>query len=313
MPLGASILDLLPIPPGTQSAIPSGLRSFLECFTAVDLTSGWHSARRVPLRLDARRAPAGCNRQPRHLYRRRPRHGAAALVGQPDAGQDAHRQRRDRAHQGRLRRSAARQHQPQRYGCGDRLHRPGSHSAPQRHPKPRYARRGAPLPSQERLGLVGVTQRRLGDGRREHRSRRRVGVGRQHAPVAAWAVFRFVARGGGVRRGQLVRARHSVERVPRAARSGPAGPAQHADSAGGHEFVALLRRLADGGGAGRLALGAIAPAPSTETPTATDLLLWNPDGSVTSDFELDGWMAGRGGCAHDDGLSGSGRPRPTLA
>jgi hypothetical protein len=39
MPLGASILDLLPIPPGTQSAIPSGLRSFLERFAAVDLTS----------------------------------------------------------------------------------------------------------------------------------------------------------------------------------------------------------------------------------------------------------------------------------
>ena len=39
MPLGASILDLLPIPPGTQSAIPSGLRSFLENFAAVDLTS----------------------------------------------------------------------------------------------------------------------------------------------------------------------------------------------------------------------------------------------------------------------------------
>lgn len=39
MPLGASILDLLPIPPGTQSAVPTWLRSFLERFTAVDLGS----------------------------------------------------------------------------------------------------------------------------------------------------------------------------------------------------------------------------------------------------------------------------------
>ena len=55
----------------------------------------------------------------------------------------------------------------------------------------------------------------------------------------------------------------------------------------GHEFVASIKRLAEG----RLALGAIARAPSTEAPTATDLLLWNPYGSVSSDFELDGWLA----------------------
>lgn len=59
----------------------------------------------------------------------------------------------------------------------------------------------------------------------------------------------------------------------------------------GHEFVASIRRLAEGGGAGRLAPGAIPRAPASETPTATDLLLWNPDGSVSSDFELDGWLA----------------------
>jgi hypothetical protein len=57
----------------------------------------------------------------------------------------------------------------------------------------------------------------------------------------------------------------------------------------GHEFVATVRGLAEGGGAGRLALGAIPRAPASETPTATDLLLWNPDGSVSSDF--DGWLA----------------------
>jgi hypothetical protein len=59
----------------------------------------------------------------------------------------------------------------------------------------------------------------------------------------------------------------------------------------GHEFVAAIRRLAEGGGAGRIALGAIPRAPANETPTATDLLLWNPDGSVSSDFELNGWLA----------------------
>jgi hypothetical protein len=59
----------------------------------------------------------------------------------------------------------------------------------------------------------------------------------------------------------------------------------------GHEFVATVRRLAEGGGAGRLALGAIPRAPSSETPTATDLKLWNPDGSVSSDFDLEGWLA----------------------
>ena len=47
----------------------------------------------------------------------------------------------------------------------------------------------------------------------------------------------------------------------------------------GHEFVATLRRLAEGGGAGRLASGAIIPSPGAEAPSPDDSGLWNPDGS----------------------------------
>jgi hypothetical protein len=54
----------------------------------------------------------------------------------------------------------------------------------------------------------------------------------------------------------------------------------------GHEFVGSLRRLADGGGAGRLALGAIPRASVLERPTATDMLLWNRDGSLSADTDL---------------------------
>jgi hypothetical protein len=54
----------------------------------------------------------------------------------------------------------------------------------------------------------------------------------------------------------------------------------------GHEFVGSLRRLADGGGAGRLALGAIPRAPVADRPTETDMLLWNRDGSRSADTDL---------------------------
>lgn len=47
----------------------------------------------------------------------------------------------------------------------------------------------------------------------------------------------------------------------------------------GHEFVASLRRLAEGGGAGRLAPGAIVPSPGADAPSPNDAALWNPDGS----------------------------------
>jgi hypothetical protein len=52
----------------------------------------------------------------------------------------------------------------------------------------------------------------------------------------------------------------------------------------GHEFVASLRRLAEGGGAGRLAPGAIVPSPGAEAPSPDDAALWNPDGSKAVDL-----------------------------
>ena len=47
----------------------------------------------------------------------------------------------------------------------------------------------------------------------------------------------------------------------------------------GHEFVATLRRLAEGGGAGRLSSGAIVPSPGAGAPSSDDSALWNTDGS----------------------------------
>ena len=53
-----------------------------------------------------------------------------------------------------------------------------------------------------------------------------------------------------------------------------------------HEFVGSIRRLVEGGGAGRLALGAIPRARTGERPSETDMLLWNRDGSVSGDTDL---------------------------
>src|SRR5262245_44038475 len=41
MPIGVSVLDLLPrpIPPDPQTVVPAGVRAFLEQFAAVDVTS----------------------------------------------------------------------------------------------------------------------------------------------------------------------------------------------------------------------------------------------------------------------------------
>ncbi|QIG52133.1 hypothetical protein G5V57_33205 [Nordella sp. HKS 07] len=60
----------------------------------------------------------------------------------------------------------------------------------------------------------------------------------------------------------------------------------------GHEFVGSIKRLTEGGGAGRLALGAIPRAPVAERPTETDMVLWNRDGSVFDVLGLESWLAG---------------------
>ena len=60
---------------------------------------------------------------------------------------------------------------------------------------------------------------------------------------------------------------------------------------GSHEFVESLRRLTAGGGAGRLAVGALARAPVGERPTESDLRLWNRDGSLSGDADLGAWLA----------------------
>jgi hypothetical protein len=56
------------------------------------------------------------------------------------------------------------------------------------------------------------------------------------------------------------------------------------------DFFATLRQLVANGGNGRLATGSIARSPAGERPTATDIRLWNRDGSISGDADLAAWL-----------------------